>query len=177
LDYREFLGSHNPLAYALMAKMDYSRRQRVGLKADFLRLILKSTVDPARQNLLVEFVETYISLDPDERVEFEQIVTSDLQYEEVKKMVTVYEQRGIEKGIEKGIEQGIEKGIEKGIEQGIEKGIEKGKKETLLLLLNKKFGPLSEAQQQAILQIESMQRLDELLLSIIDTNSLEELKL
>ena len=110
-------------------------------------------IDPARQNLLVEFVETYMPLDSQESIEFEQIISSDDQYKEVKKMVTVYEQRGIEKGIEQG------------------------KKETLLLLLNKKFGPLSEAQQQAIRQIESMQRLDELLLSIIDTNSLEELKL
>jgi len=37
LDYRLFLESDNPLAYALMAKMDYNRRERVRLKADFLR--------------------------------------------------------------------------------------------------------------------------------------------
>ena len=36
LDYRRFLESKNPLAYALMAKMKYSRRERVRLKADFL---------------------------------------------------------------------------------------------------------------------------------------------
>ena len=32
------------------------------LKADFLRLILRSPVDPARRSLLVEFVETYLPL-------------------------------------------------------------------------------------------------------------------
>ena len=52
------------------------------------------------------------------------------KYEEVKKMITVYEQ------------------------QGIEQGIEQGKKEMLLLLLNKKFGPLSEVQQQTVLRID-----------------------
>jgi hypothetical protein len=41
-----------------MAKMNYSRRERVRLKADFLRLILGSGIDPARQSVLVEFVET-----------------------------------------------------------------------------------------------------------------------
>ncbi len=41
-----------------MAKMKYTRRQRVRLKADFLRLFLRADIDPARQNLLVEFVET-----------------------------------------------------------------------------------------------------------------------
>ena len=42
LDYRLFLKSDNPLAFALMAKMKYTRRQRVRLKADFLRLILRA---------------------------------------------------------------------------------------------------------------------------------------
>lgn len=37
LDYRRFVDSANPLAFALMAKMDYNRRERVRLKADFLR--------------------------------------------------------------------------------------------------------------------------------------------
>jgi len=157
LDYREFLGSPNPLAYALMAKMDYTRRERVRLKVDFLRLILASDVDPARKSLLIDFVETYVSLDPQERIEFEQIVNSDTQYEEVKKMITVYEQQGLQKGLEQGIE--------------------KGKKEMLFLLMSKKFGPLSEAQQQTILRIDSTQDLDHFLLKIMDASSLEELNL
>ena len=32
LDYRTFLPSRNPLAYALMAKMNYNRKERVRLK-------------------------------------------------------------------------------------------------------------------------------------------------
>jgi hypothetical protein len=153
LDYREFLESHNPLAFALMAKMNYGRRERVRLKADFLRLILMSTIDVARRSLLVDFVETYVSLDPQESIEFGTLVTTDNQYKEVKKMVTTYEQ------------------------QGIEKGIEKGKKEILLLLLNKKFGELSDQQQQTVLQIDSTQELDRLLLAIMDAKTLAELDL
>ena len=35
-DARAFLKSDNPLAFALMAKMDYSRQEQVRLKAEFL---------------------------------------------------------------------------------------------------------------------------------------------
>ena len=112
-----------------------------------------STIDVARRSLLVDFVETYVSLDPQESIEFGTLVTTDNQYKEVKKMVTTYEQ------------------------QGIEKGIEKGKKEMLLLLLNKKFGELSDQQQQTVLQIDSTQELDRLLLAIMDAKTLAELDL
>ncbi len=52
------LGSANPLAFAPMAKRDYNRRERVWLKADFLRWIFGAARDPARRSLLVDFVQT-----------------------------------------------------------------------------------------------------------------------
>jgi hypothetical protein len=70
LDYRQFLDSDNPLAFALMSKMNFNRRQRVRLKADFLRLILGARTDPARKNLLAEFVDAYINLDNQEQRRF-----------------------------------------------------------------------------------------------------------
>jgi len=76
LDYRQYLDSHNPLAYGLMAKMDYNRKERVRLKADFLRWILACPVDPARRSLLVEFVETYLPLEVREQRESQQLVRS-----------------------------------------------------------------------------------------------------
>ena len=39
-----------------MAKMDYNPTEQVRLKADFLHLILRAPVAPARQSLLGEFV-------------------------------------------------------------------------------------------------------------------------
>jgi hypothetical protein len=147
LDYRQFLDSNNPLAYALMAKMNYNRRERVRLKADVLRLILASPVDPARRSLLVEFVETYLRLVEAERVEFQQLVHSDPSYAKVQQMITVYE----------------------------EQGIQKGKQEDLLLLLEKKFGKLDDAVKQRIRQIDSPKKLESLLLAVLDAQSLEDL--
>jgi hypothetical protein len=60
LDYRKFLKSENPVAYGLMAKMNYDRRERIRLKVRFLRLISGSGVDPERKRLLAGFVDTYM---------------------------------------------------------------------------------------------------------------------
>ena len=153
LDYRQFLDSNNPLAYALMAKMDYNQKERVRLKADFLRLILGCPLDPARRSLLVEFVETYVPLAAPEQVEFEEIVAQDQQYAEVESMITIYERKGMEKGMEKA------------------------KQDALILLSKKKFGKLSAAHRRKIRQIDSTERLDALLVALLDAKSLDELEL
>ena len=147
LDYHQFLDSNNPLAYALMAKMDYNRKERVRLKADFLRLILGCPVDPARRSLLVEFVETYLPLEVSEQEQFETIVKHDQQYVEVESMITVYEQ----------------------------KGIEKAKQDALILLSKKKFGKVGSAHRRRIREIDSTERLDALLVALLDAKSIEDL--
>jgi hypothetical protein len=117
------------------------------LKADFLRWILACPVDPARQSLLVAFVETYLRLAEPEQAEFQQIVRSDREYEMVDQMITTYEK----------------------------KGKQEGKQEVLILLLAKKFGKLSPAVRRRIRQIESTEKLDSLLLAVLDARSLDEL--
>ena len=109
LDYRQFLESNNPLAYGLMAKMEYNRKDRVRLKADFLRWILACPIDPARQSLLVEFVETYVALADHEQAEFQQFVRNDPEYTQVQQMITTYEQKGSGRS-EEGREAGREAG-------------------------------------------------------------------
>ena len=157
LDHRRFLESDNPLAFALMAKMKYTRRERVRLKADFLRLILRSEIDPARESLLVEFVETYMPLVAAEQTAFTQLVEVDETYREVQQMVTTYELAGIKKGMEEGLA--------------------KGKLEALLLLLESRFAKLPAAVRRKVERINSSQRIDELLLAVLKANSLSELGL
>jgi hypothetical protein len=169
LDYRQYLGSDNPLAYGLMAKMDYNRKERVRLKADFLRWILACPVDPARRSLLVEFVETYLPLEVREQQEFQQLVRSGQEYEKVEQMITSYEQEGIEKGKREGIKEGREKGIREGIREG--------KQKDLILVLEKKFGKVSATAQRKIRQIESAERLESLLIAALDARSIEDLPL
>ena len=157
LDYRLFLKSDNPLAFALMAKMKYTRRERIRLKADFLRLILRAGIDPARQSLLVEFVETYMPLVAAEQTQFTQFVQVDETYREVKQMLTTYEQAGIEKGREEGMA--------------------KGKREALLLLMESRFVELPAEVRRKVERIKSSQRIDELFLAALNAKSLSELGL
>ena len=151
LDYRQFLDSNNALAYGLMAKMNYNRKERVRLKADFLRLILACPLDPARRSLLIEFVETYLPLAGVERVTFQQIVRSGQEYEKVAQMITTYEQKGKQEGITEG------------------------KQGDLILLLEKKFGKLSAALRRKVRRIESTEKLESLLLAVLEADSLEDL--
>jgi hypothetical protein len=185
LDYRQYLDSNNPLAYGLMAKMDYNRQERVRLKADFLRWILKFPLDPARRNLLVEFVETYVPLAGQEQTQFQQLVHGDNQYQQVQQMITSYEKEGIKKGIQQGkqegikegIQQGIEEGIQQGIKEGINEGQKKGKQEAVILVLEKKFGKVSAAAQRKIRRIESAEQLESLLVAALDARSIKDLPL
>ena len=49
MDYRKYLGSKNPLVYALMAKMGYDKREMIQTKSEFCRLIAGSKkINPAR---------------------------------------------------------------------------------------------------------------------------------
>jgi hypothetical protein len=106
-NWREFIDSGNPLIYALMAKMDYDNKDIVRLKADFFRLILKAEKDMAKKSLLLEFIESYITLNNKEMKEFDKLITVDENLKEITEMITVYEERGIEKGLRKGRLEGI----------------------------------------------------------------------
>jgi len=151
LNYRRYLKSSNPLAYALVAKMGYNRKERARLKADFLRLILGAKIDPARRSLLVDFIETYMTLTQEETKEFNSVVASERKYKRVEEMITTYEQ------------------------EGIKKGRTKGKQEDLILLLEKRFGKLKPATKRKIGQIDSSKELESLLLSAVDAKSLDDL--
>lgn len=93
-NWRDFLKFDNPLAYALMCKMDFDKKQSVQLKADFLRWALRAEKTPARKSLLFEFVNTYMKLEQKEEKEFERITIKKKTFKEVTKMITTYEKRG-----------------------------------------------------------------------------------
>ena len=165
LDYRQFLASNNPLAFALMAKMRYTRGERVRLKADFLRLILGAKVNPARRSILLDFVESYMQLASREARAFGELVAREPDYRRVQRMITTYEKRGLERGLEKGITRGLRKGHVE------------GKQETLLLLLGKKFGALDPAVERKVRRIRSAHRLESLSLSVLDAEDIGQLGL
>jgi hypothetical protein len=121
-------------------------------------------LDAARLALLTNVVESYMKLDGQEQSQFVELVAAP-GGEEVKEMISVYEERGIEKGIEQGIEKGIEQGIAR------------GKQDTLLRQMNLKFGPLPAALREQVESVTDTQVLDYLTDRILSANTLDEMQL
>lgn len=163
LNYRDFLDSKNPLALTLMAKMNYSRRQRVRLKAEFLRLILATKVDDARQSVLLDFVDTYMPLEPVEQQQFDEVVLEEPQ------------NRGVQRMVASWARAAMEKGKMEGKKEGKKEGELAARQKTLSRLLERKFGSLDAAARKAIAGIESTRKLDNLLLKVLDAESLADL--
>ncbi|MGI2909077.1 Rpn family recombination-promoting nuclease/putative transposase [Tolypothrix sp. VBCCA 56010] len=99
LSWRDFLQQKNPVAAALMAKMNIPTSERPHVKAECLRLLTTLKLDPARMQLISGFVDTYLKLDAAEEQAFKAAVdTMGLdEREEVMEIVTSWEQRAIER--------------------------------------------------------------------------------
>jgi hypothetical protein len=104
LKWRDYVATPNPVATALMSKMQIARRDRVKVKVQCLRLIATLRLDPARSQLIAGFVRTYLQMTRPELVELQREVGL-LPREELNTMMTLTNE-WIELGEEKGIEKG-----------------------------------------------------------------------
>ncbi|MCC5605083.1 Rpn family recombination-promoting nuclease/putative transposase [Nostoc favosum] len=98
LSWRDFLTQYNPVAAALMAKMNIAVSERPQVKAECLRLLTTLRLDPARMQLISGFVDTYLRLDDTEKQVFQAVIsTMGLdEREEVMQIVTSWQQEGVE---------------------------------------------------------------------------------
>ncbi|NNV07887.1 Rpn family recombination-promoting nuclease/putative transposase [Geobacillus sp. C56-T2] len=109
-NWRQFIRTDNPVAAALLSKMGYTESERVELKKQFLRMLVRLELDEAKQRLLMGFFETYVKLSNEEeqqlRSEVEQMETK--EKERVLELIISYEQRGKIQGREEGRKEGAE---------------------------------------------------------------------
>ncbi|MHC5771753.1 MAG: Rpn family recombination-promoting nuclease/putative transposase [Nostoc sp.] len=98
LSWRDFLTQHNPVAAALMAKMNIAVSERPQVKAECLRLLTTLRLNPARMQLISGFIDTYLRLDDTEKQVFQAVIsTMGLdEREEVMQIVTSWQQEGVE---------------------------------------------------------------------------------
>lgn len=59
LNWRDFLAQPNPVASALMAKMNITPEERPRVKAECLRLLATLRLNPAKTKLISGFIDTY----------------------------------------------------------------------------------------------------------------------
>jgi hypothetical protein len=100
LNWRDFLKQKNPVAAALMAKMRIDKKDRAKVKVECLRAIATLKLDPARVSILSGFVDSYLSLNRAEEVEFELEVASikkETEKEQVMQIVTSWMVQGEQK--------------------------------------------------------------------------------
>jgi hypothetical protein len=99
LDWRDFLQHQNPIAAALMAKMNIAKKDRPKVKVECLRLLANLQLDPARTFFISGFIETYLRLNQREERVFQK---------EIATIQPVAEQERIMQLTNSWVEQGIE---------------------------------------------------------------------
>jgi hypothetical protein len=103
LNWRDFLQHQNPIAAALMAKMQIAKKDRPRVKVECLRLLANLQLDPARNFLISGFVDTYLRLNQKEEKVFQAEIAkigTVTEQEKVMELTTSWMERGIEKGLE-----------------------------------------------------------------------------
>ena len=152
LDADDYLDLPNPLAPALSALMRPSKMGKVAQKFRSLLALARSGANDAQMVLLTNVVETYLKLNRRDTAKFEKLLSKP-ENREVEMVISVYEERGIEKGLMRG------------------------ERKTLILQMEHKFGTLSENVRASIQNIENIDELDRLLRLVLTAQSIEEMGL
>jgi predicted transposase/invertase (TIGR01784 family) len=107
-NWRNYIRSNNPAAAALLSKMGYQKKERVQVKLEFLRMLVRMELDPARMTLLTGFFETYLRLNEEEEKQLEaEIGKIDAKEVEIMMEITTsWEQKGRVKGRAEGKVEG-----------------------------------------------------------------------
>ena len=180
LPWREFIKKDNPVAAAFLCKMGFNEKERVQVKIEFMRMISRLEIDPARMELIVSFFETYLRLSKEEEQEFYTGIgkLEEKEAEKIMQITTSWYQKGHKEGLLKGRREGRKEGWLKGKEEGWLKGREegwlKGKQEVLLKVLRQRFGLDNAALEGAVLALQDASLLDDLLLELLSVSTAPE---
>lgn len=115
LDWQDFLQTTNPVAIALMARMQITPSERWRVKAASLRLLAGARLIGAQRRLLSQFIDVYLPLrGPEERAFAAEVATfSRREQEAVMEIVTSWEQKGRAEGRAEGLVEGQRQLIER----------------------------------------------------------------
>ena len=119
MNWRSYIDTNNPTAAALLSKMGYSDKEKVQVRKEFLRMLVKMELNPAKATLINGFFETYLSLNEDEEEELmEEIKQLDKnEAEQIFELPNSWRDKGRKEGKQEGIQMGIQKGIQEGIQK------------------------------------------------------------
>ena len=148
-NWREYIQNDNPVAAALLSKMGYAQEEKVRVKVEFIRMLTRMQLDPARMKLLIGFFETYLKLNETEENKFEAELNM-LEPREASKVIEL-------------------------TTSWHERGRAEGQIELMLRQARKRFGqvPMELEKEIRALPKEKIEALGE---ALLDIGSLEELR-
>jgi predicted transposase YdaD len=170
----EYLERPEPLAWALAAVMRSGPMSQAEHKLACLHRIATARLDVDREILLVNFVEEYLRLTPQEMEGYKILSARNLDREE-KAMWMPWSERIKVEARKEGILLGRQEGQEKGLQKGRAQGEREGMRKLLLHMLDQRFGPLSEEVRDQIGAITSTRRLTSLAGKVLKARSLGDL--
>lgn len=162
-DPAEYLDRPEPLAWGLAALMRGGTLNRPRLKLACLRRIASADLGEERRLLLVNCVESYLELKPEEAAEYATLCAVQ-ENREVRAMATSWADRLEAKGREEGLQKGMHEGL-------------RAMREVLLSQLEQRFGPLPETIRERVESISSLNRLTRLGRRVLTARSLASLRL
>jgi len=164
LSVRDFLQEDKAVVCALVVFMNPDGFSPLELKLACYRKLVNyhPNLTQKKLNDIVHALETYVKLSDAEQQEFQRLILE--VYPEVSQMIT-----------NPWIERGIQRGIQQGIQQGEQRGTIRAKQETLMDLMQLRFGPLPQSLMQRIQSIQEIDQLNVFLRRVITTTRLEEM--
>jgi hypothetical protein len=172
----DYLARPEPLAWALAALMDPGSWSRAELKLACLQQIARADLAELPRFVLVNWVETYLQLSPEEAAEYDarRALAGN---REVQAMQQTWAEKLEAKGKARGLAEGKAAGKAEGEAKGEARGRAAGAREILLHLLRQRFGPLPAEVERRLQEVSSLARLTRLADQVLVARSLEEMGL
>ena len=101
-NWKDYLQSNNPVAAALLSKMGYKEEEKIQVKKEFLRLLVKMELDPARTRFIHDFFEQYLKLNEEEEAILMKEISQLDNAHEFTKLPNSWEEKGKKEGREEG---------------------------------------------------------------------------
>jgi len=109
MNWKKYLQSNNPVAAALLSKMGYSDQEKIQVKREFLRMIVKMELTPAKMRIILGFFENYLILNEQEEEKLMMEIEQMDESKEIMHLPISWEEKGKKEGRKAGRIEGENK--------------------------------------------------------------------
>jgi hypothetical protein len=131
LRWQDFAKRPNPVASALLPKMNMEPHERPLVLLASLRLLAGLGLAPARRRFLSGFINTYLRLTEQEEAQFQAELKqlSPEEREGTMELTTSWKEEGLREGKQEGLREGKQEGLREGKQEGLREGKQEGLRE------------------------------------------------